>query len=325
MKIIILSDPHFASADEKARGDYELRVVPAGPLRLLVHAYRHYVWMRNPFGNNVLLERFLAEAGPADWVIVNGDLSCDSAFVGVSDDAAFASARLCLEALREKYGHRLLAVMGDHELGKTSIFGGVGGPRLASWQRAVKDLRIPPCWRQDLGRYTLLSVTSSLVALPVFAPELLPEERAGWEALREAHLRELERMVSSLPAGQRIILFSHDPTALPFLAQEGFIQRRLGQIEQTVIGHLHSETMLWKTRWLSGFPPIPFLGNTVRRYSTALARAKAWKPFRVRLCPALTGVEWRQDGGWLELELDPDGRAPLTWRFRPLCRGRQEG
>ncbi len=321
MKILILSDPHYASDGEKARGSYEPRVVPPGPLRLLVRAYRHFVWMRNPFGSNVLLERFLAEAGPADWVVVNGDLSCDSAFVGVSDDAAFASARLCLQSLRQQYGDRLLTVIGDHELGKMSIFGGVGGPRLASWERAVEALRLTPCWRQDLGCYTLLAVTSSLVALPVFAPELLPDERSVWERLRKEHLQELERMMATLPSGQRIILFSHDPTALPFLAQEPFIQRRLGQIERTIIGHLHSETMLWKTRWLSGLPPITFLGNTVRRYSAALARAKAWKPFQVRLCPALAGVEWRKDGGWLELELDPAGRTPCEFRFRPLRRG----
>lgn len=315
-----MSDPHYASAGERARGDYEPRAIPHFWQRGLVWAFRHFVWMRHPCGNNPLLDRFLAEAGPADWVVVNGDLSCDSGFVGVSDEPAFESARQCLARLRETYGERLRVVIGDHELGKMSIFGGLGGPRLASWRRVVGELGLSPCWRLELGQYVLVGITSSLVALPVFDPELLPEERPEWERLRAEHLREVGEVFRGVRPGQRVILFSHDPTALPFLAQEEAVRAKLAQIEMTVIGHLHSNLFVWKSRLLSGMPVISFLGNTVRRYSQALSRARQWKPFRVRLCPALPGIELCRDGGWLELELEGEGRHRGQVRFRPLRR-----
>jgi hypothetical protein len=91
-------------------------------------------------------------------------------------------------------------------------------------------------------------------------------------------------------------------------------------VEQTIIGHLHSKLILWKSRLLSGLPPIHFLGHAAERYSAALRQAHLWKPFRVRLCPALSGIQLLNDGGYYVLDLDPAGKAPAQFTFHSLPR-----
>ena len=317
----ILSDIHYAAAAEQARGhDYELLDIPNPLLRTFARLYRHYIWLREPLRKNHLLDQFLDQSATFDYVIANGDYSCNSAFVGVSDDAACQSARECLEKLRRKFGANLRANYGDHELGKTSMFGGQGGMRLASWCRAQGELGLSPFWQIEIGRYVLIGLVSSLVALPVFEGEMLPAERSEWERLRAEHLGEMRRAFAALQRDQRVLLFCHDPTALPFLWREKTVHARLPQIEQTVIGHLHSNLVLWKSRWLAGMPPIRFLGHTVQRLSTALSEARLWRPFHVRLCPALAGIELLKDGGYCTLELDPEARHPARFRFHRLHR-----
>ena len=133
----ILSDIHYASAPEQARGDdYEYRDLRNPLQRVLLMLSRRFIWQRRPLRQNHLLDAFLREAGPLDLVVANGDYSCDSRFVGVSDDAACQSARECLALLRQRFGPSLRATLGDHELGKVSFFGMRGGMRLASWERA---------------------------------------------------------------------------------------------------------------------------------------------------------------------------------------------
>ena len=97
--------------------------------------------------------------------------------------ARFESARIALGKLRQKYGGNFHANFGDHELGKLSVVGHRGGMRIASWHRAVNDLDLKPFWTRSCGAYTLMGIVSSLVALPVFEPDMLPEERAEWEKL----------------------------------------------------------------------------------------------------------------------------------------------
>jgi hypothetical protein len=114
------------------------------------------------------------------------------------------------------------------------------------------------------------------------------------------------------------LIFCHDPTALPFLWREEAIRSRLPQIEHTIIGHLHTNLVLWNSRLLAGMPPIRCLGHTVRRLSTALHEARLWRPFHVRLCPALAGIELLKDGGFCTIELDPEARHPACFRFHRL-------
>jgi len=322
--IAILSDIHYACDAEKQRRGHETRVIRNPLLRLAVKTYRHFVWQRDPFAHNHLLDDFLACANTPALVVANGDYSCDTEFVGVSDDAACESARQCLTKLRNRFGSDLRTVIGDHELGKMSIFGGKGGLRLESWRRAQAGLRLAPFWQTEIEDYVLIGVTSSLVALPIYEPETLPDERGEWRSLRAAHLAEVRQVFRGLKPSRRVLLFCHDPTALPFLWSEAEIRARLGQIEQTIIGHLHSNLFLWKSRVLAGMPAIGFLGTSIRRMSAALKEAKCWRFFKVRLCPSLSGIELLKDGGFYEADLESNPRTPARFRFHPLPRHGQK-
>ena len=317
----VLSDIHYAAAAEQARGhDYELRAVRSPLRRAFARFHRHYIWMRDPLLKGHLLDQFLERCGDFDYLVANGDYSCNSAFVGLSDDAACQSACECLGKLRRKFGPKLHATFGDHELGKLTTFGDNGGMRLASWRRAREEAGLEPFWRLDIGRYVVLGFVSTLVALPLFQPDMLPAEKPEWERLRAEHLAEIRRAFDALQPGQRVLLFCHDPTALPFLWREESVRAKLPQVEQTTIGHLHSNLVLWKGRLLAGMPPIRFLGHTVERLSTALSQARYWRPFHVRLCPALGGIEILKDGGYCTLEIDPEARQPARFRFHPIHR-----
>jgi hypothetical protein len=116
------------------------------------------------------------------------------------------------------------------------------------------------------------------------------------------------------------LLFCHDPTALPFLWREPPVHARLDQVEQTIIGHLHSNLVLWKSRLLAGMPAIHFLGHTAKRLSTALHEGRYWKDFRVRLCPSLAGIELLKDGGFYTARLDPNAVQPIKFTFHRLAR-----
>lgn len=322
--LALCSDIHYASPGEQLRGEeFEFHAITNPLLRLAFRIYRHGFWMRHPHANNQLLDEFLRQAGGFEHAVGNGDFAADTVFLGVCDDATFDGAKTCLAKLRARFGDNFRATLGDHELGKLSFFGHYGGMRLASWRRAQGELGLMGFWRRDFGRYVLLGVTSSLLALPAFEPDILPEERAEWQRLRAEHLARIHEAFASLASNQRMILFCHDPTALPFLGREEFVRARLAQIELTVIGHLHSNLLLWKSRRLAGMPRLTFLGANVCRMSGALREARAWRPFRVRLCPSLAGIQIQRGGGWCSLELDPAGDAPLVFRTHPLRRRKQ--
>src|SRR6266576_4718017 len=150
----VVSDIHYASPAERARGnDYEWRAISNPALRLAVRLYRRYIWRRHPMGQNQLLDQFLENGNDFDYVVANGDYSCNSAFVGVSDDAACQSAAECLQRLRGRFAGKLKINFGDHELGKVSLFGGKGGMRLESWRRARDELGMESFWQFELENY----------------------------------------------------------------------------------------------------------------------------------------------------------------------------
>jgi len=321
LKLIILSDIHYAGAAERARGDdYEFRAIRQPGRRALARLYRHYVWMRHPLERGRLLDRFLAECGPADRVMVNGDHVCNSVFIGLSDPATRESARECLDKIRARFGDRAHFVMGDHELGKVTMFSGLGGMRLASWRACAELPGLKPLWQVTLGKYVLLAVASPLLALPANQSDTLPEEWPEWQRLRAEHLAEIRAAFAALQPDQRVLLFCHDPTALPFLGEEEAVRRRLPQIEATIIGHLHTNLVLWKARLLASLPPIRFLGHTTEKMTTALSRAKQWRPFKIKLCPALGGIQLLNDGGYFTVALDPAARRPAEFTFHPVRR-----
>jgi len=317
----LLSDIHYASAAEQARGDdYEYRGLKNPLLRRLLRLHRHYIWLRAPLRQNHLLDRFLERVGEVDYVVANGDFACDTLALGLSDDASFQSASECLGRLRARFDGRVLSTFGDHELGKINLAGNAGGMRLASYRRATEELGLKPFWRLDLDRYCLIGITSTLVALPLFAKDMLPEEKPEWERLAAQHREEIRAAFASLAAPRRVLLFCHDPTALPFLWRDEVVQARTPLIEQTIIGHLHTPLVFRQARLLAGMPVIRFLGHTPRRMSHALSQARYWRPFHVRLCPALAGVELLKDGGFFRVQLDLAGETPARFEFERIPR-----
>lgn len=310
-RLLICSDIHYAGPAERQRIDYEIRAIDRPWQRLLIRLYLRYFWLRDPFAHNHLLDRVLDDPAEPDCVVANGDFSCDSAFVGVADPAARESAALCLGKLRSRYGGRFAPVFGDHELGKTSLGSGQGGLRLLSLEVAREQLSLETVWTRRFEHWVLIGVASTLAALPVYERETLPEEWAAWQAQAEEHRAALARAFDSLRPDDRVLLFCHDPTALPFLGELPFVRRRMGQIERTIIGHLHSPIMLAHSRRLAGLPTIGFCGQSIRRMSQALSRAKAWREFNLLLCPSLAGLEWNRTGGYYRAELGsgPTGQA----------------
>lgn len=324
VSIVIISDIHNAGDAERTCGqDYELRAIRHPLLRAAVKFYRHYYWMRRPLDQGRQLDRFLKLKVAADYLVANGDYTCDTGFVGVSHAAARQSVAECLGKLRVQFGDRARFVMGDHELGKMNTFSGTGGMRLASWRCATEELGLPSFWQLAVGNYRLIGVTSSLIALPAHQADALADEWPEWQRLREIHMEEIRAAFDALQPDQRVILFCHDPTALPFLWREEAVRRRLPQVEQTIIGHLHTRLILWKSRMLAGIPRIRFLGKSVERFSSALHDAHLWRPFQVRLCPALSGCQLLNDGGYYVLEIDPTAKFPAQFKFHPLPRRRK--
>jgi len=319
--LTIVSDIHYAGPAERARGhDFEFRGVTNPARRAFLKLYRDLVWMRRPLSQYYLLDEFLSRAPAGGLVIANGDFTCNSDFVGISDDASCASARECLEKLRNHFGaENVRATIGDNDLGKLSFGAGLGGMRLESYRRVRTELGIEPFWKVDFGRYAFIGVMSSLIGLPIFEPDVLPEERAEWHKLREHHLAAVRAAFAGLGADRRVLLFCHDPTALPFLLREESVRARLPQFEATVIGHLHSRLIFWESRLLAGIPVVP-LGHSIRRMTSALHDARCWKDFRVRLCPSLGGLELLHDGGYLTVEIDSDARRPMKYRFHAIPR-----
>lgn len=321
LRIAILSDIHYASGAEQQRGnDYEYRGLGNPMLERACRCYRHFIWLRAPLNKNHLLDEFLARVGDCDHVFALGDYTCDTGFTGASDAAAFESVQECLAKLRNRFGDRLHPLIGDHDLGKFTMFGGRGGMRFQSLRRVQADLGLQPFWQLELGPYTCMGVTSSLIALSEFKAEILEEEAPLWQAARQEHLSEIREAFHALPDHRRILLFCHDPTALPYLWEEQAVIDRLGQIEQTFVGHLHSRLIMWKSRRLAGMPTIPFLGHTVKRLSTALGRARQWKPFNVRLCPSLAGIELLKDGGYCTAEIQAEGNEGFRSTFHRIRR-----
>jgi 3',5'-cyclic AMP phosphodiesterase CpdA len=317
-RLAIVSDIHYAGPRESARGESIFAPIKSRWRRWATRQYRRYIWLNDPFAHNHLFERFLQETRDADLAVANGDYSCDSAYIGISDDAALESAHICLNKLKAAFGSRLHATIGDHEIGKTMLGAEEGGLRLESYERAIHELKLEPAWKLDLGCYRLVGLTSTLLALALYEAEALPHERERWRTLRQQHLVAIRELMEPLPPDRRVLLFCHDPSALPFLAQEKFIQAMQPRLERTIIGHLHTPFIYRQSQRLAGMPPIRFLGHTPRRLSLALREARHWRAFKPLLCPSPPGIQLLKDGGYFIAHLDLEGHTPARFEFRPL-------
>jgi hypothetical protein len=303
--LLVVSDIHRAGLAEQARRGFDARVVGNPFLRTFQRLYRRHVWMADPMSHNDKLEEILRRVPGPDRVVANGDFTLDTGFVGVSDDAAMESAAEALDLLRQAYGDRVRAVMGDHEIGKKSFMGGAGGVRRASLERAETGLGIPRLWRETVGEWLWIGMTSTLAAWPVFRAETPEEEHAWWEVNHAEHLSGIDAFFRE-SGSRRILLFCHDPTALPFLSRLPGVRQALPRLEATVIGHLHTPLVLGVGRALAGMPRVEFAGYTVRRISAALREARCWKGFRVVLCPSPPGIQLLKDGGYLTADWPPE-------------------
>ncbi|MGH7943063.1 MAG: metallophosphoesterase [Limisphaerales bacterium] len=318
--IAVVSDIHYAAAEERARcaNSQFWRKIQNPAVRIIGRAYHGFIWLRDRGAHNDLLDAFLANAGRHDLVVANGDFSCNTGHIGAGDPAAFASAEECLGKLRARFGPDFRATIGDHELGKSDLFSGRGTMSLESWRRVTEGLGIEPFWRVQFGKYILLGITSSLVALPIYKPDTRDADAPEWERLRQKQLDNIRAAFDGLRRDERVILFCHDPSALPFLWREATVRERICHVEQTIVGHLHTNLILQVGQALSGLPIISFLGKGAMRISSGVSEAKLWKPFHVRLCPALTGIQLLKDGGWLSAELDADAKTPAHFEFHPI-------
>lgn len=321
-KILVLSDIHYACESERGRGSTESKVISNPVLRILVWLFRRFLWVGAPMSQNHFLDHILDETTTdpkldLELVVANGDFTSDTRFIGVVDDAAFESAQIALTRLRTTFGSRFQPVFGDHEIGKMSLFGGKGGPKIKSFKRTKDELNIPPCWSREIGNYTFLGVTSTVLAQPVYEAEMEPEEINEWGEIRKQHIAEIDQVISKLERNQRLIIFCHDPSALNFLINDTCLHNKLNQVESTIIGHLHSPLILSAARMLAGMPTIHCLGNSIRRMSQALHEARHWERLNLRICPSINGIRLMRDGGYYIISLDPTAKSPAEFEFHP--------
>jgi len=83
-----------------------------------------------------------------------------------------------------------------------------------------------------VGRFVLIGVTSSLIALEVLKTDALSAEMDEWKRLRAEHMTALREIFARVQANERIILFCHDPTALPFLAKSNLCAIKSGKLNE---------------------------------------------------------------------------------------------
>ncbi|MDG1890898.1 MAG: hypothetical protein P8L18_06260 [Verrucomicrobiota bacterium] len=320
-RVFILSDVHYASEQERDRGDYEAPTVSNGPLRFFLKQYRRRLWRRDPFACNHYVDRFIAAVHEGDLIIGNGDYCCDSAFIGVSDDPSLRSAEECLEKLHGAFGNRFVGLIGDHDLGKKCMSGAVGGMRLESYKRCIDSLHLNAFFKVELGHYALVGMNSTLIGLPEWIADCPEEERESWICLREAHLSEIRRAMGQLTEKQRLLFFLHDPSALPHLAEFAWIREQWPRLDGTFIGHLHSELIHGLSHLFAGMPRIHGLGHTALKISTALQKARTWKPFKVHLVPAPSGIECWKKGGFGEICLGSEAGEGMSFKVHSLDPG----
>jgi hypothetical protein len=313
MRIAVLSDLHVLGLRETERSRRIARDLGADrafahrTLRRGLHRVRSRFWNRRADDREACFLRALDDLAllHPDWIIANGDYSGDTGGIGLSDPRVFESVARVVDLLRRSFPERCLFTFGDHELGKFSTELKRGGIRMASLRRGEDDLGIESFWHRTKDRLHLVGVNSTLLTLSLYLPEALEEEIPLWQEQRARHLENIRRAFSSIPPGDRILLFCHDPSALGDLAGIPEVQTRIGQIAQTVLGHLHYPGLLKITRWIGRLPILPRY-PVARIIAHGAKSAAAWSQFRPVVCPATFGLGPLLPGGFLHLDITPD-------------------
>lgn len=319
-KYVIFSDVHYAGPSETRRGLAEAKINAPIHQKAFVSFYRNFLWLADPIYHAKRFHQLIGQINHLrpNEIIYLGDLTMDTAFVGLSDPASLESAKEFIDICHSNFQSPMNWVMGDHELGKTSIIGKIGGPRIDSLSKWTDELNMPMHWISKWNRWTIISLCSTLAAFPVYAPEFLPNEQSKWEAAQKQHLDWIKSTFSKIAPDERIVLLCHDPSALGFLSEINEVQEKMNQIAVTWVGHMHTSLVAQAAQIFSGVPEINFLGTSIRRFSIALNRAKIWKDFRMKLCPSPSGSEAYRDGGFFEMILyDDDEKRYPTCVFHP--------
>lgn len=323
MKLAIISDIHVLGPRELAEAhDAHAQLgAEVNPItrkwRRGLHRVRRRLWnghleLREPAFRHALAR--LLDYDP-DWVIANGDLGGDYGGTGLSNDATFESAAGAVDLMRDLFADRCRFVFGDHDLGKYSTVLRGGGIRIDSLDRGEKRLGIPSFWHVVDEDFHLIGINSSLLTLDLFLPEAIAHEVPEWRRRRAEHIEAVTHAFDGLPRHARVILFCHDPGGLTALSQVPVVQKRLAQIELTVVGHLHSPSLLklaklapstkgWKPRY-----PV------ARIIARGLEGVAAWTQFNPVVCPSTFGTGHHVAGGLLYIEKDAEG-ALVTRRVK---------
>lgn len=322
MRLAVISDIHVLGPAELALANAsfdELRAEPHALKRRWrrgLYRVRRRLWNGHLEWRHTAFLRALDEVdafGP-EWVIANGDYGGDFGGVGLSHAATFDSAALVLDQIRRRFPERSRFVFGDHDLGKYSTVLREGGIRLRSLEAGEQHLGIPSFWHEVDEGYHLIGVNSSLFTLDLFLPEALAEEVPEWQRRRTSHIEQVVGAFEALPRGDRVILFCHDPSALTALSQMPAIRRCLPQVALTVIGHLHSPTLLAFARYgarLSKWKPQYPVARIV---ASGLEGVRNWAPFNPVVCPSTFGTGHHVAGGLLFIENGPDGALSIRHR-----------
>lgn len=323
MKLAIISDIHVLGPRELAEAHQAHHRLGEDlpPIsrkwRRGLHRVRRRLWnghleLREPAFRHAMAR--LLDYDP-DWIIANGDFGGDYGGTGLSNDATFESAASAVQLMRDLFGERCRFVFGDHDLGKYSTVLREGGIRLDSLERGEKKLGIPSFWHVVDEDFHLIGVNSSLFTLDLFLPEAIAHEVPEWRRLREEHIERVSHAFDGLPRHARVILFCHDPGALTILSQVPVVQKRLKHIELTIVGHLHSPSLLKLAKL------APSTKNWKPRYPVARIIARglegvhAWSQFNPMVCPSTFGTGHHVGGGLLLVERDAEANL-VTHRVK---------
>lgn len=323
MKLAVISDIHVLGPRElqAAHAAHDELGSDLDPIRRKwrrgLHRVRRRLWnghleLREPAFRHALSR--LLEFDP-DWIIANGDFGGDFGGTGLSNDATFESAATAVQLMRDLFANRCRFVFGDHDLGKYSTVLRGGGIRLDSLHRGEKALGIPSFWHVRDEDFHLIGVNSSLFTLDFFLPEALVDEIPVWREKRREHIEQVSHAFDGLPRNARVILFCHDPSALTALAQVPVVQKRLNHVEQTVVGHLHTPSLMKLTKLAPLFARLNPRYPVARIIAKGLKGAQAWQQFNPVVCPSTFGTGHHVAGGLLFLERDANGRL-ATRRIR---------
>lgn len=319
MRLAIISDIHVLGESELERSKASVAALGEGltlPRRIWrrgLNRIRDRFWNWRPEPRRDCFLRALddVEAFNPDWVIANGDYGGDTHGVGLSDESTFESAEVVISMVRALFPNRCRFVFGDHDLGKYSTNLRGGGIRIESLDRGEQLLGIQSFWHEVVEGYHLIGINSSLFGLHLFLPEAIKEEIPEWQKRQQQHMEEVREAFDSLPANAPVLLFCHDPGALATLDTVPAVRSRQHQIERTILGHLHSPSLLRLARMVPPFPKVQPKYPVARIIARSLSDKSSWRRFNPILCPSTFGTGQHVSGGALFAETNGEGRLMI--------------